>query len=328
VGWWRGAAHEGAGGIRTRCRGTPHHSQPCLAHAHTHTGATHVPQQEESIITAAIEAETAAARAEAAAAKGKDGALGSSSRARPTSHASLLDGAAFDALDDEFGAMSLADARMRPARPAGASPCAWGCVCAAHGMRDARGACVGAWHRPEWRCAACVAAGLLQATAGAGRCASLRHQACSSRPQRSSSSSRATRAAATQRLVAALLRSRVQQPRQPTLPLQPLQLMVAAAVRRVPVGRTRATARRQQRRQQQLKLTRRAVRRRRSRRRCTGCAPRMPATSTARSGACLGRPPARGGGGGMGGLGMCRVLLCLDHCRLHVHAHICTRRRV
>jgi hypothetical protein len=69
--------------------------------------------QEESIITAAIEADTAAARA-------ATGGLSRNARTRATSHASLLDGR-YDAFDAEFGQMSLEDERMRPVKPAGRS---------------------------------------------------------------------------------------------------------------------------------------------------------------------------------------------------------------
>eukprot|EP00879_Flechtneria_rotunda_P009465 GHRR01009908.1.p1 GENE.GHRR01009908.1~~GHRR01009908.1.p1 ORF type:complete len:896 (+),score=398.55 GHRR01009908.1:452-3139(+) len=75
--------------------------------------------KEESIITAAIEDETAAARAAAdkAADKAAERSSGRSSRARLSSHSSLLNGS-YDAFDAEFGQMSLEDERMRPVRPA------------------------------------------------------------------------------------------------------------------------------------------------------------------------------------------------------------------
>jgi hypothetical protein len=86
--------------------------------------ASHVPcalpfLQEESIITAAIEADTAAARAAAAAERAATGGLSRNARTRATSHASLLDGR-YDAFDAEFGQMSLEDERMRPVKPIGA----------------------------------------------------------------------------------------------------------------------------------------------------------------------------------------------------------------
>uniref|UniRef100_A0A383W065 Inositol hexakisphosphate and diphosphoinositol-pentakisphosphate kinase n=1 Tax=Tetradesmus obliquus TaxID=3088 RepID=A0A383W065_TETOB len=76
--------------------------------------------KEESIVTAAIEADTAAARAAAAAERAATGNLSRSARTRATSHAKFLDGR-YDAFDAEFGQMSLEDERMRPVRPGSAA---------------------------------------------------------------------------------------------------------------------------------------------------------------------------------------------------------------
>lgn len=73
--------------------------------------------QEESIVTAAMEAEAAAARAAAAAAAQPPTSASRNSRQRAGSHASLFD-SVYDAFDTEFGQMSLEDERMRPSRPA------------------------------------------------------------------------------------------------------------------------------------------------------------------------------------------------------------------
>lgn len=69
--------------------------------------------QEESIVTADIEAKTAAARSAEAGSSSRH-----PSRQRVQSHSSFLD-SSFDAFESEFGHMSVLDGRMRPPKPPG-----------------------------------------------------------------------------------------------------------------------------------------------------------------------------------------------------------------